>query len=90
MTYQGWTNYPTFAVKLWLDNDEGLYNYSRILNRKHRDLDCLAHLLRDRVYELMPQGLAEDLINYALELVNWEEIALAIRENEDKDDDIEE
>ena len=25
MSYQGWSNYPTWAVNLWLANDEGLY-----------------------------------------------------------------
>src|SRR4030095_4150752 len=27
--YNGWTNYPTWAVNLWLSNDEGLYNTTR-------------------------------------------------------------
>lgn len=27
--YQGWANYETWAVALWLDNDEGSYNYWR-------------------------------------------------------------
>jgi hypothetical protein len=25
--YNGWTNYETWSVKLWLDNDEGSYGY---------------------------------------------------------------
>lgn len=25
--YNGWTNYETWAVKLWMDNDEGSYLY---------------------------------------------------------------
>jgi len=25
--YNGWYNYETWAVKLWLDNDEGSYRY---------------------------------------------------------------
>jgi len=26
-TYNGWTNYPTWNVKLWMDNDQGSYEY---------------------------------------------------------------
>lgn len=26
-TYNGWTNYETWAVKLWMDNEEGSYRY---------------------------------------------------------------
>lgn len=25
--YNGWTNYETWAVKLWMDNDRGSYEY---------------------------------------------------------------
>jgi hypothetical protein len=28
-TYNGWKNYPTWAVNLWLANDEGLYHEAR-------------------------------------------------------------
>jgi len=27
MSYEGWANYETWAVNLWLSNDEGSYNY---------------------------------------------------------------
>lgn len=27
--YNGWTNYETWNVKLWIDNDESSYNYWR-------------------------------------------------------------
>lgn len=26
-TYEGWSNYETWAVNLWLENDEGSYRY---------------------------------------------------------------
>jgi hypothetical protein len=28
-TYNGWTNYETWNVKLWIDNEQGSYNYWR-------------------------------------------------------------
>jgi hypothetical protein len=34
-TYNGWKNYPTWNVNLWLSNDEGLYNATRELVREN-------------------------------------------------------
>ena len=27
MSYNGWSNYETWVVKLWIDNEQGTYNY---------------------------------------------------------------
>jgi len=37
--YNGWTNYETWNVALYLDNDEGIYNFM---------LEGLRHLLAER------------------------------------------
>jgi len=34
-TYNGWTNYDTWNVALWFDNDEKLYNRLRAVLAEH-------------------------------------------------------
>lgn len=34
--YEGWTNYQTWNVALWVNNDEGLYNFVKDFNN-YRD-----------------------------------------------------
>ncbi len=34
--YQGWANYETWAVSLWLDNEESTYRYWRDEVKRHR------------------------------------------------------
>jgi hypothetical protein len=37
-TYNGWSNYETWAVGLWLDNEQGTYHFARTLARiAHRE-----------------------------------------------------
>jgi hypothetical protein len=80
--YQGWANYPTWVVQSWLENDEGLYWHCRTLNRKYTDTGKLAYALKDWVCDLMPalEGLAADLLGYALDEVDWYEIAESIEQ----------
>lgn len=33
--YNGWTNYETWAVGLWIDNDQATYNYWREETTRH-------------------------------------------------------
>lgn len=35
-TYNGWHNYETWAVALWIDNDQGTYEWARDLAREAR------------------------------------------------------
>ena len=34
--YNGWKNYETWAVALWIDNDEGTYHYRREMTEEAR------------------------------------------------------
>lgn len=87
-TYNGWKNYPTWAVNLWLSNDEGLYNDTQQLVNsaklsnvpEHSPLrfDVAEDLKRWVTDSLAPDlgaSFAADLLGYALDEVDWYEIA---------------
>lgn len=98
-TYNGWTNYETWAVKLWIDNEEGSYNYWRERTRdawkeaeatanfthKEEAQIALAQALKDEHEENTPEvtGIYSDLLNAALSEVNWHEIAGAMLDDEE-------
>jgi hypothetical protein len=90
-TYNGWTNYETWAVKLWLDNDQGTNEDMNRLGRQAIDAYKLSKQIQEFVEEGNPlpnAGLYTDLLNGALSEVNWYEIAEAyIEDNADEDVD---
>jgi hypothetical protein len=87
-TYNGWTNYETWCVNLWLSNDEGLYNDVREMARQAVADDEPMHVLADQLKSFV-DDLAEmtcpgsregasfvtDLLGSALGSVDWHEIA---------------
>jgi len=56
MTYNGWANYETWNVALWIQNDEGLYNAAR--NCTH--YQELVNLLYDCGSKETPDGVKWD------------------------------
>ena len=78
MSYQGYTNHATWAVSLWVDNDEGLYNERREIVRVNRVKYECAAALKSWIEDMVPDlgaTLWSDLLNGALSDVNWDELA---------------
>ena len=80
--YQGWSNYETWAVALWLDNDRASYECWRGTARELKDhtdgVGELAELLREGVTEAeleLGANLYADLLNSAFAAVDWYELA---------------
>jgi hypothetical protein len=78
-TYNGWTNYETWCVALWLSNEEGMYHTIRELVRDVEDRGKAAGAIRAYLEALNPladqASVFADLINEALRQVNWLEVA---------------
>jgi hypothetical protein len=97
-TYNGWKNYPTWCVNLWLGNDEGLYNeatakaeYAVTYTDDHPNVsaeiwtteetrrftlaDDLKGWVRDELAPDLGASFGADLLGYALDQVDWNEIA---------------
>lgn len=85
-TYNGWTNYETWAVDLWMDNEESahLHWYEKAERHveeslgKHDAVGSFAEELKMDTTDALPLPgpcLYSDLLNGALSEVNWVEIA---------------
>lgn len=108
-TYNGWSNYPTWCVNLWMGNDRGMYEAALEIAREEiKDApDCiqvregtwtieqaqrfnLADHYREWIEEMgievedqrngeilngQPNGFGADLYGWALQHVDWHEIA---------------
>src|SRR3990167_1963773 len=88
MTYNGWSNYETWAVKLWLDNEEADYRYwigetdsiARGNTSRGAAISDLAEMLKREHEEALPElsGFAANLLTSAFRKVEWWEIAKAL------------
>ena len=100
--YNGWTNYETWLVNLWLDNDgssESLSETCADMYETRADFDesDFANVIREYVDEVYlsesPQsGMVADIIGAAMRQVDWHEIASHYADNlpEAEEEEIEE
>ena len=81
--HNGWTNYETWAVHLWLTNEEPSYRYWRERAVRCSGPGDLSVELRDEVRDAAPDlgpSMYADMLGAALDRVNWYEIAEALLE----------
>jgi hypothetical protein len=87
----GWTNYETWNLALWIGNERGSYEYwrertaesyrnavaSKPFTKAERAKLDLADALKDETEENIPelQGFYADVLRAAVSEVNWYEIA---------------
>jgi hypothetical protein len=82
--YQGWTNYPTWAVALWIDNDE--YMQNEVIEMASEwvddDNDLATLRIREWLFDFiednrpdLPPSMYSDLLGWAIEMVDLYELA---------------
>ena len=86
LEYNGWYNYETWNLKLWLDNDQGTYNMvqdkAKALIKKYNGYieaaTYLADWLKEHTLKNTPELKASfysDVLNASIREVNFHEIA---------------
>ena len=90
--YNGYTNYETWCINLWIDNDQGLYDEVRSLAHESKSPYELANMIKDLVEELNPvqdASMFGDLMQSAIDNCNFDEIADNIYEELEPEEEAE-
>jgi hypothetical protein len=79
MSYNGWKNYETWLVHLWITENEKTQAYWETKGKEATDEWELAGQIKDEIKEGSPSlpGMYDDLLRSALDEVSWNEIARA-------------
>ena len=82
MSYNRYTNYETWLVCLWIDNDYFLQKEAQRIasryNTHEQEIGNCAQAFKDWITEMLPDlggCLAQDLMNAALSEVDWKEVS---------------
>jgi len=74
--YNGWTNWETWNVNLWVDNEEPMYRAKVRFLRSPGVRGITASTVKAFVLDLMPKGTPDmDKEDGGYAAVNWAEIA---------------
>lgn len=78
MSYQGWSNYETWAVALWINNDQATQEQWARAAKSCSSASALAQLLKEEIDQGAPDlgaSIYSDLLHASLGEVDWYEIA---------------
>ena len=87
MSYNGWTNWETWQILLWIDNEEYSYKEMRRFVRRNRHSQSLTKLIEGFVRELYPNGTPDMDSAAEYNAVNWIEITHHLVEEYDNDNE---
>lgn len=79
--YNGWANYETWNISLWINNDEGIYNHARDLMDSWCDdsYGCMetfdSRAAREVCGELFPSGKTPDDVQMSDSSIDWSAIS---------------
>jgi hypothetical protein len=90
-SYNGWTNYETWCINLWLTDNPTDYHYLTHLSNNPRLSDYdKANQLRSDIEETIPDtltGLFRDLLLSSISECNFYEIIQSNKDEDEPDDD---
>ena len=75
-TYNGWTNWATWNLALWVDNDEYSYHRRIEMGEQLRGQGWDAESVKSFCWDLFPNG-TPDMEECDLDEVNYQEMAQA-------------
>jgi hypothetical protein len=87
--YNGFTNKATYLLSQWVNNQEYSYNLwtTRAKSLTTDELtEDLKEYFEDEIYPLTGTTPYTDLLDLALDLVNWREIAIKLKEGNERTD----
>tara|TARA_E500000305_G_C3869036_1_gene164229 strand:+ start:281 stop:553 length:273 start_codon:yes stop_codon:yes gene_type:complete len=74
-TYNGWTNWQTWNVLIWLDNEQNLYNAKESFIRRNEHKQNFEIIVKSFLTDIFPNGTPDMKTAEEMEAVNYEEIA---------------
>ncbi len=74
MKYQGWSNWDTWVIALWLDNREDLYKNFQLVIDDVELCNWFLEVVKDERLDNPKSPFSTDMNKVDFSLVNWTEI----------------